>query len=361
MTLPKASRVSPRGSDAPATAFREDAFSIGRMTMPDNVRRVAKKVPPAPGSDGETRSVDRKFHGTETLEGAGVRLRRMFGNAEVPLLDPFLLLDNFGSTNPQDYLAGFPWHPHRGIETVTYMLRGRTEHEDSLGNKGVIDSGDVQWMSAGSGILHQEMPKRTEGRLAGYQLWVNLPKRQKMEDPAYRGLRATGIPEVRRSDDSLVKVVAGSFEGVEGPVTGIPVDPTYLDVALPAGGEFDLATRRGYTVFAQAIEGSGRFDPVGVPAINEGEPPNLYTPTIDPVSQSSAKAGETVLFTDGDRVRIRAGDEGLRFLFVSGRPLREPVAWYGPIVMNTREEIVEAARDLDRGTFIKTRKVINEI
>jgi redox-sensitive bicupin YhaK (pirin superfamily) len=328
--------------------------------MGQQVRSVGRKIRVAPPASAEVREVERKFRGTETLEGAGVRLRRMFGNSEVPLLDPFLLLDNFGSSNPQDYLAGFPWHPHRGLETVTYMMRGRTEHEDSLGNQGVIDSGDVQWMSAGSGILHQEMPKRTEGRLSGFQLWVNLPARQKMEVPAYRGVRANTIPEHRGPDGTRVKVVAGSYGGAEGPVTGIPVDPTYLDVTLPAAAEFDVPTQRGYTVFAQAIEGSGQFDPVGVPPIIEGEPPALYTPSIDPMSQSSAAAGETVLFTDGDRVRIRAGGQGLRFLFVSGRPLHEPVAWYGPIVMNTREEILQAARDLQRGTFIKSQKVITE-
>jgi redox-sensitive bicupin YhaK (pirin superfamily) len=284
----------------------------------------------------------------------------MFGNSEVPLLDPFLLLDNFGSSNPEDYLAGFPWHPHRGLETVTYMLRGRTEHEDSLGNHGVIDSGDVQWMSAGSGILHQEMPKRTEGLLSGFQLWVNLPRRQKMEDPAYRGLQANGIPEHHGSDGTHVKVVAGSYEDIEGPVSGISVDPSYLDVTVPAGVEFQRATPRGYTVFAQVISGDGHFDPLGVPAIDESAPKARYTQGIDPSRRSSAGTGETVLFTDGDQVRIRAGEAGARFLLVSGRPLHEPVAWYGPIVMNTREEILRAAHELKEGTFIKTRKVETE-
>ncbi len=331
------------------------------VPMPETVRRVAKTLSPPPRNPPTVRSVDRKFYGAETLEGAGVRLRRMFGNGEVPLLDPFLLLDNFGSSNPADYLAGFPWHPHRGIETVTYMLRGKTEHEDSLGNRGVIDSGDVQWMSAGSGILHQEMPQRTEGRLSGFQLWVNLPKRQKMEDPAYRGLRAGAIPVHRGADGTVTRVVAGAFEGVDGPVTGIPVDPTYLDVTLPAGGEFSLPTPRGYTVFGQVIEGTGQFDPVGHPPAGPGESERLYTPSIDPGSRSDARAGETVLFTDGDRVRIRASGEGLRFLYVSGRPLREPVAWYGPIVMNTREEILQAARDLQQGTFVRSHRVVDEV
>jgi quercetin 2,3-dioxygenase len=308
--------------------------------MADTPRPVVARLEPPNGPTPELRSVERTFVGKETLEGAGVRLRRMFGGSEVPLLDPFLLLDNFGSTNPADYLAGFPWHPHRGIETVTYMLNGKTEHEDSLGNKGVIDSGDVQWMSAGNGILHQEMPKRTDGRLSGFQLWVNLPRKLKMEDPAYRGLRSDGIPVVRGADGRAVRVIAGEYDRVAGPVADIPVDPTYLDVTLPAGAEFSLPVPSGYTAFAQPFEGSGEFD-----RGREGSPAHRGAP------------GETLLYGNGDRVDVRAGDEGLRFLLVSGRPLREPVAWYGPIVMNTREELLEAARELDRGTFIRSKRV----
>jgi len=313
--------------------------------MSDTIRPVVGKLTPPnadlpPTTDPQVRAIERRFPGKSTLEGAGVRLTRMFGGSEVPLLDPFLLLDNFGSTNPADYLAGFPWHPHRGIETVTYMLRGRTAHEDSLGNKGVIGTGDVQWMSAGSGILHQEMPQRTDGRLAGFQLWVNLPKRLKMETPAYRGLTAPAIPIVRGGDGREVRVIAGEYERVAGPVTGIPVDPTYLDVTLPAGAEFAMPVHRGHTVFTQPMDGAGTFAPG--PA-SEGRP------------------GETILYGDGDSVKVRAGDEGLRFLFVSGRPLHEPVAWYGPIVMNSREELLEARRDLDRGTFIRSSRVISEL
>ncbi len=316
--------------------------------MADPARQVNRKFA-APPPSPEARPVAHRFEGTETLEGAGVRLRRMFSGNEVPLLDPFLLLDNFGSSNPADYLAGFPWHPHRGIETVTYMLNGNVEHQDSLGNGGTIGSGDVQWMSAGSGILHQEMPQRTEGRLAGFQLWVNLPRRLKMEVPAYRGLTASGIPTVRTADGGAVKVVAGSFAGVEGPVREIPVDPTYLDVSLPASGEFALPVQNGHTVFAQVVEGEGAFDrtarlarpaaKAGGRALGEGRP------------------GETLVFGPGSSVDIRAGSSGLRFLLVSGRPLREPVAWYGPIVMNTQQEILEAARELQHGTFIRTSQI----
>jgi len=330
--------------------------------MSESTRKVTRKLkaPSPPKPESSVRTVSRKFEGAETLEGAGVRLRRMFSNNEVPLLDPFLLLDNFGSANPADYLAGFPWHPHRGIETVTYMLNGKTAHEDSLGNHGVIDSGDVQWMSAGSGILHQEMPQRTEGRMSGFQLWVNLPRRLKMEDPAYRGLRSNGIPIVRGGDGTVVKVVAGAYDEVEGPVTGISVDPMYLDVTLSPGSGFQLPTKKGYTVFAQAFDGSGSFDPMGAPAVQPKVRP-LYMAPVDPMTESTAKAGETILYGDGDRVDIHASEEGLRFLLVSGKPLREPVAWYGPIVMNTRDEIIQAARDLDRGTFIRSSKISGDV
>ncbi len=318
--------------------------------MGDSARQVDRKFAARPPAvEPVVRPVARRFEGTDTIEGAGVRLRRMFSGNEVPLLDPFLLLDNFGSSNPADYLAGFPWHPHRGIETVTYMLHGNVAHQDSLGNGGTIGSGDVQWMSAGSGILHQEMPQRTEGRLAGFQLWVNLPRRLKMEIPAYRGLTANGIPSVPASDGGSVKVVAGNYGGVEGPVREIPVDPTYLDVTLPPEGEFSVPVVHGHTVFAQVIGGRGSFDRSaravetapsgGARALGDGRP------------------GETLLFGPGERVDIQGGPTGVRFLLVSGRPLHEPVAWYGPIVMNTQQEILEAARDLEHGTFIRTTQV----
>jgi quercetin 2,3-dioxygenase len=285
------------------------------------------------------RSIVHRYPGVPTLEGAGVRLRRSFSNNEVPLFDPFLLLDRFGSSNPADYLAGFPWHPHRGIETVTYVLDGRVAHGDTLGNSGVIGSGDVQWMNSGSGIIHQEMPQRTEGMMSGFQLWVNLPAEEKMSVPAYRGLGASEIPEVATDAGDRVKVVAGTFGSVEGPVRGIPVDPTYLDVRVPPGGTFEHATHPGYTVFAHAIEGSGTFD--GTDAV--------------PVP-----AGETALFGPGGPVRAHAGDAGLRFLLVSGRPLHEPVAWYGPIVMNRRDQLLEAMRELENGEFVKHRRPVVE-
>ena len=285
------------------------------------------------------RSIVRRFPGVPTIEGAGVRLRRSFSNREVPLFDPFLLLDRFGSSNPEDYLAGFPWHPHRGIETVTYVLDGQVAHGDTLGNSGIIGSGDVQWMNSGSGIIHQEMPQRTERAMSGFQLWVNLPAREKMSVPAYRGLSSTDIPEVVTDAGDRVKVVAGSFATVEGPVKGIPVDPTYLDVRVPPGGRFEHGLPPGHTVFAHTVDGSGAFD--GTDA----------TPVA---------SGETLLFGGEGPVRARAGEAGLRFLLVSGRPLHEPVAWYGPIVMNRNDELLTAMRELERGDFIKHQRPILE-
>jgi quercetin 2,3-dioxygenase len=285
------------------------------------------------------RPVQEVLEAEETLEGAGVRLKRAFGAGQVPLFDPFLLLDNFASSDPRDYVAGFPWHPHRGIETVTYMLDGRVEHGDSLGNKGRIDSGDVQWMSSGSGIMHQEMPKAKEGMFQGFQLWVNLPAQRKMSNPSYRGLTRKEIPVVRSDTGATVKVVAGKFDKVEGPVAGLTVDPTYLDVQLEADREFRLPTKRGYTAFAYTIDGSGRFGPGDGPA---------------------TEAKRVVRFADGDTVHVRSGSDGLRMLLVTGKPLHEPVAWYGPIVMNRKEELAQAMSDLRRGCFVKAREPIEQ-
>jgi quercetin 2,3-dioxygenase len=285
------------------------------------------------------RSVVRRFPGLPTREGAGVRLRRSFSNAEVPLFDPFLLLDRFGSANPEDYLAGFPWHPHRGIETITYVLDGRVEHGDTLGNSGVIGSGDVQWMNSGSGIVHQEMPKRYDGTFAGFQLWLNRPAREKMSTPAYRGLSHDEIPHVPTERGGEVKVVAGAFAGVEGPVRGISVAPEYLDVRLAPEERLELPVPAGRTAFAHGIDGHGAF---------AGDDP------------SPLASGETALFGDGDVVRAQAGPAGMRFLLASGRPLHEPVAWYGPIVMNTRDELATALLELRRGDFVKERRPIVE-
>jgi quercetin 2,3-dioxygenase len=267
-----------------------------------------------------------------TMEGAGVRLNRVFGFFHVPKFDPFLLLDDFGSNDPADYMAGFPWHPHRGIETVTYMLSGRVEHGDSLGNKGVIGTGDVQWMTAGSGIIHQEMPERSDGWMRGLQLWVNLPAANKMMDPRYRDVAASTIPEVVLADGIKVKVIAGEIGGVHGPVQDVVASPAYLDFTLKGGASLVRETPADHTAFAYVIEGSGEFDDKGNPAIN---------------------TGQLALFGRGSAVKVTAGPGGVRFVLVSGLPLGEPVAWYGPIVMNTDEEIHTAFEEYRQGTFVK--------
>jgi hypothetical protein len=267
-----------------------------------------------------------------TIEGAGVKLKRAFGYRDVPRFDPFLMLDDFHSDNPEDYMAGFPWHPHRGIETVTYMLGGRVEHGDSMGNKGVIGPGELQWMTAGSGIVHQEMPQKTSGMLAGFQLWVNLPASQKMMDPQYRDIKATDPPVVRRGDGAVIRVIAGEVAKKRGPVRDIVVDPQYLDVALPAGATFEHPIKRGHTAFAYVVEGEGQFDP-------------------DPKSKAGPE--DLVLFGDGETASIRSLDRPLRFLLVSGKPISEPVAWGGPIVMNTQKELEIAFEEYENGTFLK--------
>jgi len=267
-----------------------------------------------------------------TLEGAGVHLKRAFGFFEVKELDPFLLLDDFHSMKPTDYIAGFPWHPHRGIETVTYMLSGRVKHKDSLGNGGDIGPGDVQWMTAGSGIIHEEMPQRTEGMLAGFQLWANLPASHKMMDPRYRGIDSAEIPEVSLDSGAKVRVICGEVDGVVGPVREIVTDPEYLDVIVPLGAVFRREIKKSYTGFAYVIEGKGFFD----------------KKASSPVDSESL-----VLFGDGTEVQIRAARQSVRFLLVSGKPLREPVAWAGPIVMNTEEELALAFDEYRAGTFLK--------
>ena len=299
------------------------------------------------------RPVKRLIRSKPTREGAGVHLRRAFGFGNTSEFDPFLLLDDFRNDVPDDYLAGFPWHPHRGIETITYVLAGTVEHGDSLGNRGAIASGDVQWMTAGSGIIHQEMPKGDEvGRMHGFQLWANLPSSLKMTNPRYQEVKSRDIPEVTDDDGTHVRVVCGSFWGVNGPVEGVAAEPIYVDVSVPPGKRKMLPVETTRHAFAYVFGGAGKFcnasDPLAVPTESVG--------WLDTNPPSAADNRSLVLFDRGDEVMVQAGDEGIRFLLVSGKPLQEPVAWYGPIVMNTQAELQRAFEDLDRGTFLKTKK-----
>jgi redox-sensitive bicupin YhaK (pirin superfamily) len=296
------------------------------------------------------RKIGRVWKSKAVIEGAGVHLKRAFGNYEAPRLDPFLLLDDFHSSNPNDYLKGFPWHPHRGIETITYVMHGRVEHGDSMGNKGVIASGDVQWMSAGSGIIHQEMPKgRDDGLLWGLQLWANLPKSHKMMNPRYRGIVAAQIPEVTLKDGVKAKIVCGSVSGVQGPVSDVVIDPQYLDISVPADTSFAHRVKSGHTVFAYVLEGEGYFDPERDAYAHEVIGKNYF----DLNRQCSCGAESLILYEDGDEVAITAKGSALRFLLISGKPIGEPVAWYGPIVMNSQEELRIAFEEYRNGTFIK--------
>ena len=281
------------------------------------------------------RGIKKILKSAPTIEGAGVHLKRAFGYHQVPQLDPFLLLDDFHSSHPADYLSGFPWHPHRGIETITYILHGRVEHGDSLGNKGVISSGDVQWMTAGSGIIHQEMPKgREDGLMWGFQLWANLPASHKMMEPRYRDIKGEQIPEIRLDNGVKIKLICGIVNNIRGSVQDIITDPEYLDVTVPSKTEFTHHVKAGYTVFAYVIEGEAYFD-----------------------LKKERRIGveNLVIFEDGNEVKISTGGEGARFLLISGRPLGEPVAWRGPIVMNTQEELKIAFEEYERGTFLKHR------
>ena len=289
-----------------------------------------------------------------TIEGAGVKLRRAFGFGNTGDFDPFLLLDDFRNEHPQDYLAGFPWHPHRGIETITYVLRGTVQHGDSLGNRGAMGPGDVQWMTAGSGILHQEMPKGDEaGRMHGFQLWANLPKSLKMTDPRYQDILAKDIPEVVDDDGTRVRIICGEFWGKTGPVEGVAADPRYLDVWVPPGVQKSFPVESSRHAFAYIFEGSGTFRDASAPRgvlterVGEGE--------SGPAVLEQAGNRSLVLFDSGDEITVQAGAAGLRFLLVSGRPLEEPVAWRGPIVMNTDEELRRAYAELRDGTFIRHR------
>jgi redox-sensitive bicupin YhaK (pirin superfamily) len=283
----------------------------------------------------ETRHIRQIIKSRPTVEGAGVHLHRAIGFGAPEPYDPFLLLDDFRSDIPSEYAPGFPWHPHRGMETITYVLRGEVEHRDSLGNRGVISPGDIQWMSAGSGIIHQEMPKGEDGgRMHGFQLWANLPAASKMSEPRYRGITSAEVPTVTDAGGATIKVIAGSVAGITGPARDVAIQPEYLDVTVAPNGAFTHPTPRGHTVFAYVIGGKGHFD-----------------------SKRDREATDRhlVLFSDGDQVSIAAAGEPVRFLLISGRPIGEPIAWRGPIVMNTEAELRTAFDELDRGTFIKTK------
>ncbi len=298
----------------------------------------------------KNRMIRKVIKSKPTLEGAGVQLKRAFGFGKAPTLDPFLLLDDFRSSNPQHYIKGFPWHPHRGIETITYVLRGDVEHGDSMGNKGVIGSGDVQWMTAGSGVIHQEMPKGDKaGHMDGFQLWANLPASHKMMDPRYRDVKSRQIPEIEVGRGVTIKVICGEVQGTRGPVQDIITDPEYLDVSLRPGTEFIHPTKRGHTVLAYVIEGKASFCHEKNPFGYEVEAANYFDIRRDPFLSNE----NLVLFDDGEQVVVSTEDQPARFLLISGKPIGEPVAWYGPIVMNTQQELQVAFEEYQNGTFIK--------
>jgi quercetin 2,3-dioxygenase len=297
------------------------------------------------------RPVKRIAKSTPTMEGAGVKLHRAFGFGTTSEFDPFLLFDDFRNDRPADYRAGFPWHPHRGIETITYVLAGDVEHRDSLGNTGKLGAGDVQWMTAGSGIMHQEMPQGdARGRMHGFQLWANLPSSLKMTAPRYQDVPSAVIPEVTDDDGTRVRIITGEFWGQKGPVEGVAADPRYLDVFVPPGQRKTLPVEVGRHAFAYVFEGSGTFSGASQPfgVLTEKE-----TPAGETLVREQTGNRSLVVFDSGDEVTVQAGDEGIRFLLVSGKPIEEPVAWYGPIVMNTQAELQQAVSELRNGTFIK--------
>jgi len=269
------------------------------------------------------------------IEGAGVRLIRSIATPTLDHVDPFLLFDHFGSKDPADYIKGFPMHPHRGIETVTYMIQGQVSHKDSIGNSGTISDGDIQWMTAGRGIMHEEMPQAHEDRMVGFQLWVNLPARLKMTSPRYQNITSDQIPEIQREDGVKIRLIAGEVDGIHGPVKEIVAEPTYLDVSIPANGTFSQSIEKGHAAFAYVFGGAGIFE------------------AGDPATGSPVSNPRLIVFGDGDRVEARAAAPGMRFLLVSGKPLREPIARWGPFVMNTREEIEQTLQEIKNGTFIR--------
>jgi quercetin 2,3-dioxygenase len=297
------------------------------------------------------RPIKRIVESQPTMEGAGVKLRRAFGFGNTTDFDPFLLLDDFRNERPEDYRAGFPWHPHRGIETITYVLAGTVEHGDSLGNSGTLGAGDVQWMTAGRGILHQEMPQGdAKGRMHGFQLWANLPASLKMTAPRYQDIPGAEIPEVVDDDGTRVRIICGEFWGKRGPVDGVAADPRYLDISVPPDRRKTFAVAASRQAFAYVFAGSGTFrdasQPFGVLTEKEGE-------GGETLIRERTGNRSLVLFDSGDEVTVQAGDEGIRFLLVSGKPIEEPVAWYGPIVMNTQAELQQAVAELRNGTFIR--------
>jgi hypothetical protein len=296
------------------------------------------------------RKISKVWKSRPTIEGAGVHLKRAFGNNQVPLFDPFLLLDDFHSNHPPDYLKGFPWHPHRGIETITYVIHGRVEHGDSMGNRGVIESGDVQWMTAGSGIIHQEMPQGdNDGLMWGFQLWANLPGSHKMMPPRYRGITSLEIPEATLPGGIRVKIICGELGRVNGPVQDVVIDPEYLDVTVPPKSAFTHSIRRGHNAFAYVVDGEGYFDPERNAYSHEV----LGSSYFEMKRECACNAENLILYGDGDGVVISTQEQPVRFLLVSGKPLNEPVAWYGPIVMNSQEELQVAFEEYQKGTFIK--------
>ncbi len=299
------------------------------------------------------RKIDRILKSRPTIEGAGVHLKRAFGYSQLPLFDPFLMLDDFHTANPAEYLAGFPWHPHRGIETITYVLEGVVEHGDSMGNKGAISAGDVQWMTAGSGIIHQEMPQQSPtGMMWGFQFWANLPAAEKMMAPRYRDVKSVDIPEVLLDTGVRVKVVSGRINGTQGPVRDIVIDPEMLDISIPAATTFRHRVKEGHTAVAYVLAGEGHFDEqrdaFAYEMVGKG--------WMD-LSRRCSCGAETVILYErsGDEVMVETGEHPVRFLFISGKPLNEPIAWYGPIVMNTKEELRVAFEEFEKGTFIKKR------
>jgi redox-sensitive bicupin YhaK (pirin superfamily) len=297
------------------------------------------------------RTIKKIWKSEALTEGAGVHLKRVFGFHDLPLLDPFLLLDDFRSENPDDYRAGFPWHPHRGIETITYVLEGDVEHGDSMGNQGAISAGDVQWMTAGSGIIHQEMPKgNSKGEMLGFQLWANLPASGKMMAPRYQEIKRRDIPLVTTKDGAIIRVICGQVDNVSGPVQDIITQPEYLDITLPAGKSFTHSVKRDHTVLAYVIDGEAYFDAARTPLAHESSGVNYFD-----MEPQCACGNETLVLYEknGDTITVTTNKQSVRFLLASGKPLNEPIAWYGPIVMNTQEELKVAFQEYKAGTFVK--------